>query len=50
MAKEDFNHINIDGINDLLVLTNVVGAGMSFFSAVGFFSILIDRCLEIKEE
>jgi hypothetical protein len=50
LAKHDFNHVNIDGVNDLLVLTNVVGAGMSFFSALGFFSILIDRRLEIKEE
>ena len=50
MAKEDFNHVNIDGVNDLLLLTNIVGAGMGFFSALGFFSIFIDRCLEIKEE
>lgn len=42
LAKHDFNHVNIDGVNDLLVLTNVVGAGMSFFSALGFFSILIE--------
>ncbi|CAG5094430.1 Oidioi.mRNA.OKI2018_I69.XSR.g13549.t1.cds [Oikopleura dioica] len=41
-AKDDYSHVNIDGAYDLLVLTNTVGAGMAFFSALGFFSILIE--------
>ena len=49
-AKDDYSHVNIDGAYDLLVLTNTVGAGMAFFSALGFFSILIGEGLRTRKK